>query len=53
VSTLNNGSITYDFTYPIEVAEKNCIGASAIGIAANNSVSAFFNIVLIKNNGTA
>ncbi len=53
VSTLNNGSVTYDFTYPIAVAEKNCIGASAIGSAANNSVSAFFNIVLIKNNGTA
>lgn len=49
VSTLNNGSVQYDFTYPYIVPEKNCIGASAIGSAANNSVSAFFNIVLIKN----
>ena len=49
VSTLNNGSVQYDFTYPYIIPEKNCIGASAIGSAANNSVSAFFNIVLIKN----
>ena len=49
VSTLNNGSVQYDFTFPYAVPEKNCIGASAIGTAANNSVSAYFNIVLIKN----
>ena len=49
VSTLNNGSVQYDFTYPYIIPEKNCIGASAIGSAVNNSVSAFFNIVLIKN----
>jgi len=49
VSTLNNGSVQYDFTYPYTIFEKNCIGASAIGSANNNSVSAFFNIVLIKN----
>ena len=53
VSTLNNGSVSYAFTYPITVAEKNCIGASALGSAANNSASAFFNIVLIKNDGSA
>lgn len=49
VSTLNNGSVQYDFSYPYLVPEKNCIGASAIGAAANNSVSAFFNIVLIAD----
>jgi hypothetical protein len=49
VSTLNNGSVTYDFMYPLRVPEKNCVGATAIGSANNNSVSAFFNIVLIKN----
>lgn len=49
VSTLNNGSVNYNFKFPIVVLEKNCIGASAIGTAANNSISAFFNIVLIKN----
>lgn len=50
VSTLNNGSVQYDFTYPYAIPEKNCIGASAIGTAANNSASAFFNLILIKNN---
>lgn len=49
VSTLNNGSVQYDFSYPYIISEKNCVGASAIGSAANNSASAFFNIVLIKN----
>lgn len=49
VSTLNNGSVQYDFTYPYVIPEKNCIGASAVGSAANNSISAFFNLVLIKN----
>jgi hypothetical protein len=49
VSTLNNGSVQYDFSYPYIISEKNCVGASAIGSATNNSASAFFNIVLIKN----
>jgi hypothetical protein len=49
VTTLNNGFANYNFQFPIVVPEKNCIGASAIGSSANNSVSAYFNIVLIKN----
>lgn len=49
VSALNNGSVAYDFEYPYVIPEKNCVGASAIGVAANNSASAFFNIVLIRN----
>jgi len=49
ISTLNNGSIQYDFTYPVAIAEKNCFGASAVGLSNNNEVSAFFNFVLIKN----
>lgn len=49
VSTLNNGSVAYDFDPPYVIPEKNCVGASAIGSAANNSASAFFNIILIKN----
>jgi len=48
VSTLNNGSVQYDFAYPIAITEKSCFGASAVGSANNNSVSAFFNFVLIK-----
>lgn len=49
VSTLNNGSVAYDFDPPYVIPEKNCVGASAIGSASNNSASAFFNIILIKN----
>ena len=52
VSTLNNGSVQYDFTYPYIVPEKNCIGATAIGSSANNAASAYFNIILVKNDGS-
>lgn len=48
VTTLNNGSIQYDFETPYVIPEKNCVGASAVGASANNSVSAYFNIVLVK-----
>lgn len=48
VTTLNNGSVNYNFEMPYIIPEKNCIGASAVGASANNSVSAYFNIVLIK-----
>jgi hypothetical protein len=50
VATLNNGSVEYTFAYPYVIPEKNCIGATAIGSANNNSVSAFLNIVLVKTN---
>lgn len=48
VAAINNGSVSYDFDPPYVIPEKNCVGATAIGAAANNSVSAFFNIVLVK-----
>lgn len=51
VATLNNGSVQYDFDPAYRIPEKNCIGASAIGASANNAVSAFFNIILVKNVG--
>lgn len=49
VSAINNGSVVYDFDPPYVIPEKNCVGVSAIGAANNNIVSAFLNIVLIKN----
>ena len=49
VSAINNGSVKYDFANPYQVPEKNCIGASAIGSANNNLVSAYFNILLVQN----
>jgi hypothetical protein len=48
VTTLNNGSVEYPFDPCYPIPEKNCVGATAIGSAANNSVSAYFNIILIK-----
>jgi hypothetical protein len=49
VTTLNNGSIQYDFSPAYVIPEKNCVGATAVGSSANNSVSSFFNLILIKN----
>ena len=51
VSTVNNSAAVYMFDPPYVIPEKNCIGASAIGSSNNNSVSSYFNIVLIKNSG--
>jgi hypothetical protein len=51
VTTVNNGTADYLFELPYRIPEKNCVGATAIGAAANNSVSSYFNILLIKNNG--
>jgi len=48
VATLNNGSVVYNFDPAYVIPEKNCVGATAIGSANNNSVSTFFNIILIK-----
>jgi len=51
VTTLNNGVNDYMFVAPIVVAEKTDLEATAIGKGSNNEVSAFFNLILIKNNG--
>jgi hypothetical protein len=53
VTTLNNGSVHYDFTFPYIIPEKNCVGATAIGASNNNSVSTFFNIVLVAGPNAA
>jgi hypothetical protein len=49
VSTVNNSAADYLFETPYMIPEKNCVGATAIGAAANNAVSSYFNIILIKN----
>lgn len=51
VTTVNNSAADYKFEIPYAIPEKNCVGATAIGSAANNAVSAYFNILLIKNDG--
>jgi len=49
VTTVNNGSAMFNFEQPYTIPEKNCVGATAIGSAANNAVSSFFSIILVKN----
>lgn len=49
VSTVNNTETEFVFDPPFVIPEKHCVGASAIGSAANNAVSSYFNIILIKN----
>jgi hypothetical protein len=51
VTTVNNSAADFQFEIPYVIPEKNCVGATAIGAAANNAVSSYFNILLIKNNG--
>ena len=49
VATVNNSAAVFLFQLPYVIPEKNCVGATAIGSSANNAVSSFFNILLIKN----
>jgi hypothetical protein len=51
VTTVNNSASIFQFEQPYVIPEKNCVGATAIGAAANNAVSSYFNIILIKNDG--
>jgi hypothetical protein len=52
IVTLNNGSVQFNFSYPILIPERSCIGATAVGTANNNSASSYFNILLIKNDAS-
>jgi len=45
----NNNISTQPFPYPISIAEKTRIQGEAIGGAANNEASGFFEMVLIEN----
>lgn len=49
VTALNNGSVQYDFSNPLTIPEKTCFGATAVGSANNNLVSAFFNVLLVQD----
>ena len=52
IVAINNGSVSYDFKYPLPIPEKHCVGATAIGSANNNLVSAMLVILLIKNDAS-
>jgi hypothetical protein len=49
VTAINNGAVKYDFESPLAIPEKTCFGASAVGAANNNLVSAFFNVLLVQD----
>jgi len=49
VSTVNNSAAVFMFEQPYIIPEKNCVGATAVGASANNAVSSYFNIILIKD----
>jgi hypothetical protein len=49
ITTVNNASTIFNFEQPYTIPEKSCVGATAIGSAANNAVSSFFSIILVKN----
>ena len=51
IVALNNGTAQYAFQYPLAIPEKTDIEAAAAGEAANNFVTSYFNIVLVKNDG--
>lgn len=51
VNAMNNGFANYDFKLPIRIPEKYTVEARAYGTANNNLVSAFFQIILVKNDG--
>lgn len=49
IVTLSSSVAQYDFDPAYPIPQKNCVGATAIGSSTDNSVSAFFNIILVKN----
>jgi hypothetical protein len=48
ITTLNSGTVEYDFTYPIQILPGECITATAKGSGNNNDVSSYFQIVLVR-----
>ena len=52
VTTVSNGVADYDFAYPVKILEGECVTATAKGSNNNNDVASYFQIVLIKNDGS-
>jgi len=47
VTTISAGAVDYHFDYPIKLVSGECITATAQGSANNNTVSSYFQIMLI------
>ena len=48
ITTIGNGTADYDFAYPVQILPGECITATAKGSGANNDVSSYFQIVLVR-----
>lgn len=51
VVTFADGTIPFDFSYPIKINAGECVTATVKSTADNEAVSSYFQIVLIKNDG--
>ena len=49
VTTVSQGAVDYHFDYPIKLLPGECITATAQGSGSNNTVSSYFQILLIKD----
>jgi hypothetical protein len=49
ITTISEGEVGYDFDYPVKLLPGECITATAQGSANNNTVSSYFQIVLIRD----
>jgi len=49
IVTFFNGEVDYDFKYPIQIPEGTCVFANALTTKNDESVSCYFEILLIRN----
>jgi hypothetical protein len=49
ITTVSQGAVDYHFDYPIKLLPGECITATAQGSGSNNTVSSYFQILLIKD----
>jgi len=50
-TTIQSGSVDYLFQYPVKIRAGECVTATAQGSGSNNTVSSYFEIVLIQEKG--
>jgi hypothetical protein len=51
ITTISEGEVDYAFDYPVKLLPGECITATAQGSGNNNTVSSYFQILLIKERG--
>jgi len=49
ITTVSQGAVDYHFDYPIKILPGECITATAQGSGTNNTVSSYFQILLVKD----